>query len=69
MRERDAYWESGFEQAISECLKAVDAEEELDGPIPDAVRLVPLEDALRAAVRATKKGIRKRIEKLTTQEW
>ena len=52
-------------RTVEQCLAAVDAEEELSGPMPDAVRLVPLEDALRAAVRATKRSIRKRIEQLS----
>lgn len=51
-------------RTIDKCLAAVDAEEELNGPMPDAVRLLPMEDALRAAVRATKRGIRVRIEAL-----
>ncbi len=54
----------GWNAAVAACLAAVDAEEELSGPMPDAILLIPLDDALRAAVRATKKSIRKRIEKL-----
>jgi len=47
-------------------LRAVEAEEELDGPIPPDMFLrcaTPegVGDVLRAAVRATKKGIVKRI--------
>lgn len=52
-------------RTIDACLAAVDAEEELLGAIPDANRVATVrhpELALRAAVRATKKSIRRRIE-------
>ena len=48
-------------RVIDECLAIVDGEEEMSGPMPDEMRMVPIEDALRAAVRATKKSIRRRI--------
>ena len=55
-------------RAINDCLAAVEAEEEFNGPMPDALRLIPMEDALRAAVRATKRGIRDRIMQMSKQE-
>ena len=55
----------GWNEAIEACLAAVEAEEEPSGPMPDALHLVPVEDAMLAAVRATKRGIRERIEKLS----
>ena len=38
-------------------IAIVEAEPELPGDMPDELRLVPLEVALRATVRATKKSI------------
>jgi hypothetical protein len=61
---QDIAYERGYERAIEACIDAVDAEEELNGPMPDALRSIPLEDALRAVVRAIKRSIRERIEKL-----
>lgn len=42
-------------------IKIVESEKELPGEMPDELRLVPLVDALRATVRATKKSIADRI--------
>lgn len=60
----DSYYLHGYRSAIERALEAVDEEAELEGVMPDALRNVPLEDALRAVVRATKKSIRDRIEQL-----
>lgn len=45
------------------CVRAVEMEPECPGDMPDELRLVPMEDALRAAVRATKKNILAAIRK------
>jgi hypothetical protein len=42
-------------------IKIVEAEPELPGPMPDELQLIPLEDALRAVCRATKKSIARAI--------
>ena len=39
------------------CAKIAEAEPELTGHMPDEVHLIPLDDALRAVCRATKKSI------------
>lgn len=38
-------------------IKIIEAEPELPGPMPEELNLVPLEDAMRAVVRATKRSI------------
>lgn len=46
-----------------EVLEDIDAEPELPGPMPEELRFSSnTEDFMRAAVRATKKGIRVRVE-------
>lgn len=45
------------------CAKIAEADPELPGDMPDELRLIPLEDAMRAAVRATKKSIAAAIRK------
>ena len=40
-----------------EAIAAAEAEDELPGPMPPEMLLVPLEDALRGAVRVTKRNI------------
>jgi hypothetical protein len=43
------------------CLRIVETEPELPGKMPAEFDLIPVADALRAAVRATKKSIARRI--------
>lgn len=59
--------DEGIEAAFMAALEAVDAEEELEGEMPAHMREAFLrspERTLRATVRATKAGIRTRIERL-----
>ena len=53
---------------VDECIAVVESEEELNGPIPDVLLHMPIEDALRAAVRATKKSIALRMRDLSTEQ-
>lgn len=39
------------------CAEIAEREPEMPGPMPNELHLVPLEDALRAVCRATKKSI------------
>jgi hypothetical protein len=45
------------------CAKIAEADPELPRPMPEELRLVPLEDVLRAVCRATKKSIATAIRK------
>ena len=49
--------------ALEEAAQIAEAEVELPGDMPEELFLVPLDDALRAAVRATKKSIASHIRK------
>lgn len=58
------------EAALEEAAKRAEAEEELNGPMPEAVAYAVQRDpinALRGAVRATKKGIAAGIRSLKGQ--
>jgi hypothetical protein len=61
---------SARDQAIRDCIKIVETEEELEGPIPErnlkAILANP-ELASRACVRATKASITRRLEALLEQ--
>lgn len=66
-RAREQGREQGAEEMRGAALQAAQDEEELDGPIPAEVRKAILwdpENALRASVIATKRGIEKRIRAL-----
>lgn len=43
------------------CAMIAETEPEAPGPMPDEFNLIPLEDAIRGAIRATKKSIAARI--------
>lgn len=45
------------EQERERCAKIADDEPEAPGEMPPELHLIPLEDAIRAAIRATKKSI------------
>lgn len=61
----DAMLEAAIDQAVAaereRCAKIADTEPECPGEMPPEFHLVPLEDAIRAAVRAIKKSIARRI--------
>jgi predicted Rdx family selenoprotein len=46
---------------VGEILKTIDDEPELPGKMPEIMETYTLENALRAVVRATKRGIRERV--------
>src|SRR5262245_47995268 len=45
------------QQERKRCARVADSEPEAPGPMPDEFHLIPLEDAIRAAIRATKRAI------------
>jgi hypothetical protein len=49
---------------IERCAQVADSEYEAPGPMPLEFYRIPIEDAIRAAIRATKKSIGDRIRKL-----
>lgn len=65
VNDRDAVIEKCVDKSIVDavlaereaCSAIVQAEEECDGDMPDELRMLPLEDVVRAAVRATKRNI------------
>ena len=57
----------GVETELERCAKIAEAEPECPGPMPDELYLVPLEEVIRAAVRATKKNIAAAIRKQTDE--
>lgn len=46
------------------CAKVAEAELEAPAPMPKEFYLIPLEDAIRGAIRATKKSIAARIREM-----
>jgi hypothetical protein len=52
---------------LEEAAKTAESDPELPGTMPEELYLVPLEDALRAAVRATKKSVASRVRALKSQ--
>jgi len=66
------HWESEIQVAVAAerartlalAYRAVDEEEELDGPMPLEILDIDIADALRATVRATKRSIRARLAAL-----
>jgi hypothetical protein len=49
------------EMERNRCAKIAETESEAPGPMPAEFHLIPLEDAIRGAIRATKKSIAARI--------
>jgi hypothetical protein len=65
-------YEGDLEKAVAKaraeererCAQVAESEEEATGDMPPELYLVPIEDAIRAAIRATKKSIVRSILEL-----
>jgi len=57
------------EEIYEECARIAESDPELPGDMPASLRLVPMEEALKATVRATKKSIAARIRTAALTGW